>query len=126
MREFNSARIFCVSTAARLLSLTRKAFLCDRKTLHFPVDTAIEEGGDRRARASLRNNHKHTRKHGAKRPENVQLTFVRSLAHNDPKFTLICLMKYKHLHLARSINNATEGQPFSVGISGTGTHDLLW
>ena len=25
-----------------------------------------------------------------------------------------------------NINNATEGQPLSVGIFGTGTHDLLW
>ena len=42
---------------------------------------------DRRARALLRNNHKHTRKHGAQRPKNVKLTFVRFLAHNDPKLT---------------------------------------
>ena len=50
----------CVSTAARLPSLTRQASLYNRKTPHFPVGTAIDEGGDLRAQASLRNNHNRT------------------------------------------------------------------
>ena len=60
----------CVSTAAGLLSLTRQAFLYDRKPRDFPVDTAIDEGGDRRARASLRKNHKQTTAPNARKTHN--------------------------------------------------------
>ena len=80
-------KIGCVSTAARLLSLTRQASHVPAKKTHCPSEPTAGERGVGRARVSLRKDRKHTRAHGAKRAKNVQVTFVRLLVRGDPKFT---------------------------------------